>query len=147
MLRRATIDDLNRLFEWRTEKTAKAGSLSTEDITWEDHVQWLSERLILMHNESIWIAEDEDGSPYGSGRIMITDDGIGLISVVVDQLCRSRGLGTKLIGLLVEKICKMNRVPVARIVRANHSSRRAFESAGFQEVDSASDAYIEMRWR
>ena len=147
MLRRATIEDLNRLFEWRTEKTAKAVSLSSENIQWEDHVQWLSERLILTHNESIWIAEDEDGSPYGSGRIMITDDGIGLISVVIDPRHRSRGLGTELIGSLVEKIRRMNRVPVARILRENKSSRRAFESAGFQEVESASDSYIEMQWK
>jgi len=146
MLRRATIEDLNRLFEWRTEKTAKAVSLSTGAIEWEDHVQWLSERLILTHNESIWIAEDEDGSPYGSGRIMITDDGIGLISVVIDPAHRSRGLGTELIGSLVEKIRRMNRVPVARILRENKPSRRAFEAAGFQEVDSASDSYIEMQW-
>lgn len=146
-LRRAAIEDVRLLYDWRNDKEVRLKSLNTNPLNWDEHVGWFTERLVLTHNETIWIAEDDDGSPYGSGRILLTDDGLGTISVVIAPERRGHGLGRQLIVLLADKIRQMKVVPVARIVRGNVASLKAFTASGFRVYDDDPERdYVEMRW-
>jgi UDP-2,4-diacetamido-2,4,6-trideoxy-beta-L-altropyranose hydrolase len=146
-LRRAAIEDVRLLYDWRNDTEVRLKSLNTKPLDWDEHVDWLTQRLVLTHNETIWIVEDSNDDPYGSGRILLTDDGLGMISVVIAPDKRGQGLGRQLIVLLADKIRQMKMVPVARIVRGNVASLKAFTSSGFRvyEDDPERD-YVEMRW-
>lgn len=129
-LRRATINDADVVLEWRNESATRRASFSDRSITRDEHLAWFSERLVLTHDESIWMVE-RDGAVVGNGRICIENDNRAAVSIVIDPELRGQGIGTAAIRLLSDKIIRMKRTPVAYIRPDNTQSMRAFCSAGF----------------
>lgn len=66
-IRPATIDDAQRLFDWRNDALTRAMSKTTDPVAWDDHVGWLSRRL-SRENPGLFIAE-VDGVAVGTFRI------------------------------------------------------------------------------
>lgn len=130
-LRRATIDDASKLFEWRNDPEVRAVSESPQAITMKTHVKWLSERLSFTHPESVWMVNNSEGIPIGSARVEVVGSRFAAASLVIDKSFRNKGFGRAVIKTLKEKIESMNRVALARVHVKNLTSLRAFIANGF----------------
>jgi RimJ/RimL family protein N-acetyltransferase len=134
-LRPATLDDARVVFDWRNDSDAQANSFSTEEFSFDHHVNWMKPRLDEFHPESIYIAEVKGQStgklwPIGYGRVKFTIS-TGMISLVVSRAFRSKGYGQQIIKGLTDITTHAGRVPLATIKKDNVASRRAFEAVGF----------------
>jgi RimJ/RimL family protein N-acetyltransferase len=135
-LRRATSTDSQMVFGWRNEEEARAASRSSSAVQWDDHVSWFTERLALLHRESLWIILS-DGTPVGSARInRYEDDDRAEISIVLAPEHRNHGLGREAISLLATTARTMGCIPVAFVRPENRRSVNTFLAAGFDFVDT-----------
>lgn len=66
-IRPATMDDAQRLFDWRNDPLTRAMSRNGEPIGWAEHVAWLEWTLAEPARAQLWIAL-LDGVPAGTGR-------------------------------------------------------------------------------
>ena len=71
-LRPATIEDAQRLFEWRNDPQTRAQSLQQQPVAWESHLAWLQASL-RNPNRQLYIAEpirrQEQGQPLILGTV------------------------------------------------------------------------------
>jgi len=121
-LRKATMDDARRLFDWRNDPVTRAASVNRDPVTWEDHVAWLEASLTNPLRE-ILIAED--GVPLGTVRL--DKDLRTEVSITLSPAARGHGQAAPLIALATETKGPF----VARIRPDNPASRKAFQKAGF----------------
>lgn len=133
-LRPAVDEDAPLLFDWANEKEVRRNRLSgSEPLEWLGHCEWLRRRIDRLEPEDVFIAIYGDDCPVGVGRILMRpENNDGLISVLVDAGARRSGVGYQIIKLLVSKIKKAGRVPVARVLTSNVSSQLLFAGCGFQ---------------
>jgi UDP-2,4-diacetamido-2,4,6-trideoxy-beta-L-altropyranose hydrolase len=134
-LRRAASDDSRLLWEWANDPTVRSSSFSPSPIPWETHEAWFAEKL-RQEKCLILIAEDEQGSPVGQIRFDTRPDGACEVDVSVAPAKRGKGLGEALIRRGVQIVLREKRcLGVHAFVKAeNQASRRAFESAGFENL-------------
>ena len=130
-LRLAERDDAERLFEWRNDSTTRLNSISSEPVSWPDHVAWL-EQSLSMPERALYVAE-VDGEPIGTVRLDLAD--VAIISITVAPEHRGRGLAVPMIEAGCDKVQDMS--VVAEIRPSNVASIRAFERAGFVPDGSA----------
>jgi RimJ/RimL family protein N-acetyltransferase len=121
--RPATVSDARRLFEWRNDHLTREMSRSTELVGWDEHFQWLKDRL-ARNKPDLYIAQIGDG-PIGSFRI----DG-DRISYVIAPDCRGRGYAIMLLKLVRKDFGEKQ----AEIFRRNGASIKAAEQSGHQIV-------------
>jgi L-amino acid N-acyltransferase YncA len=132
-LRRATLDDGPFLRELRNDPVARAAFLSSEAVTVEAHLTWLSARLrdpaVLL-----FIAEAGTG-PVGQVRLDFDAAAGGAeVSVTVAPSMRGRGIGRRMVELAcVEATAHGATRVVAHVRPENVASRRTFAAAGFRE--------------
>jgi RimJ/RimL family protein N-acetyltransferase len=140
-LREATKQDLTLLFRWANDSAVRLSSLSPEPIDWEDHIAWLTKKL-LDPSCHIFIASNTAGDPVGQIRFDLQDNGSAAIDVHIAQESRGQGYGT---SLIVEGTDRLFCTTDIRIVHAyqrpdNTASVRVFEKAGF-----SSEGEIELK--
>jgi RimJ/RimL family protein N-acetyltransferase len=134
-LRRAKPTDSEMMFRWRNDPDTRASSRSTRAVGWDEHSSWFTERLALLHQESLWIILNY-GTPVGSARInQYEGDDRAEISIVLAPEHRNHGLGRDAIAQLADTVRTMGRVPVAFVRPENRRSVNTFLSAGFDFVD------------
>lgn len=128
--RPATVEDARLLLDWRNDPTTRSVSRSTEEITWETHVAWLTS-VLADPERSLHVVED-DGRAIGTVR----GDHLGGIdwevSITVAPELRGRGRGGSVLSageraLLSSRPTRL----IATIHDENTSSRRLFENAGY----------------
>jgi UDP-2,4-diacetamido-2,4,6-trideoxy-beta-L-altropyranose hydrolase len=133
--RHATADDSRLLWEWANDPAVRSVSFSPSPIPWETHEAWFAEKL-RPEKCLILIAEDQEGSPLGQIRFDTRPDGACEVDVSVAPSKRGMGLGEALIRRGVQIVLREKRcLGVHAFVKAeNQASRRAFESAGFENL-------------
>jgi RimJ/RimL family protein N-acetyltransferase len=130
-LRPAVIEDAELLLAWRNDRVTRAASRNQREVTWEEHITWLT-RVLADETIALWVAE-HDGAPAGQLRF----DGLGgaevEITISLDRERRGQGLGPAVILAGVDWLAE--RQPdvtvVAEIRPENAASRAAFARAGF----------------
>ena len=135
-LRKASLDDAQLILDWRNDPEVRAVSFQSEIIPLASHKQWMQRRLEDGRTR-ILIAEDEHNSPVGQIRFDISDDeSTALISIVVDQANRGRGVGRLLIDDATELLFDSSNVQtvIAQIKPGNTASERAFRATGYQAM-------------
>ena len=135
LLREATKEDCTLLFRWANDPEVRLTSLSPEPIDWDDHVVWLTKKLIDPSCH-IFIASNTEGVPVGQIRFDVQQDGSAAIDVHIAGESRGRGYGT---SLIVEALDRLFCSTDIRIVHAyqrpeNTASIRVFEKAGFRSA-------------
>lgn len=140
LLRRATIEDATKVFEWRNDPEVRSVSEFKKIITERIHLKWFAERLPMTHPESIWMItqlsdiDDDNGKSIGTARIKLEGRRYARISIVVAPEYRGRGLGRQVIKQLRSKIENMKRIAVASVQVGNIPSLRAFMASGFHII-------------
>lgn len=119
-IRPANFDDAQRLFEWRNDALTRAMSKTTDPVTWDGHVGWLSRRL-AGENHGLFIAE-VDGAPVGTCRI----DGEHISYTIApehrgnDYAYKMLVLVAKEFGVLKAEIKAENAASISAAKRAGH---------------------------
>lgn len=110
-LRRVREEDSRLLWEWANDQEVRSNSFSQKTITWEEHIQWLNEKL-RDPNCLFFVALDKEERPIGQARFDLN------ASEAVREVFHSG---------LVQTVS-------AFIKPANMKSVNAFERAGFRKV-------------
>lgn len=72
ILRPATIDDAQILFDWTNDPVTRAGSFSTKPVQWDEHLGWLT-KVLENANRHLYIVMGNTifGMPVGMLRLDI----------------------------------------------------------------------------
>ncbi len=136
--RKANPGDVETLWRWRNDPEVRSVSLDETRIPFESHQRWMNRRLDDP-NTILWVWEDFDGRPVGLVRFELREENpaSALISIIVDQTRRGRGLGAVLIVAACDKLTEGSAIEqiVAQIKPGNAPSERAFRAAGFQLIE------------
>lgn len=130
-LRPATLDDADRLLEWRNDPETVEASLTGRKVEPDEHRAWL-ELVLAEPGERLYVIE-EDGRAVGQVRLQRHPEGeeeevhIGLAGEA-----RGQGLGRAALELAWREAG--TRSLVARVLAGNERSLRAFAAADFREL-------------
>ena len=132
VLRRAADDDWDMLFGLANDPVARANSIQTQAIAFDDHVEWF-EAALGNPAHHLLIAE-LDGRAVGMVRLDITDDDPETAVISINLVPRLRGMGLGKIALkaATEAAPAMGLQRIIAYIRPeNQRSVRAFSGAGF----------------
>ncbi len=145
IIRHAVINDAKLLYGQANDKEVRLSSFNSDPISWEEHLQWLSQKL-KDENSWIFIAENQIGDPIGQVRFDKKDD-LFEISYSLDKRFRGLGLGKTLLKIGLKTIQTEIHEPVmmqGSIKNDNISSKISFENCGFtplkNELDISTDS-------
>jgi UDP-2,4-diacetamido-2,4,6-trideoxy-beta-L-altropyranose hydrolase len=133
-LRNAETEDARLLHDWANDPEVRSMAFASDPIEWEEHKRWFEKRL-RDPNTQIYVAV-QDSEPVGQIRFDVVSDSAAEVDVHTKPGLRGKGLGTQIISLGVTHFFTKSSVQTihAIIKPENAKSRRAFEKAGFKEV-------------
>jgi spore coat polysaccharide biosynthesis protein SpsF len=137
-LRPATINDAARVLAWRNDAEAVRWSTRSGGVDRAEHERWFA--AILDDPGYRMMIAEFDGDAIGSVRVDV-NDGIGVVSIVIDPEWRGRGYGRAVLHALEDELaadCQVRGLE-AVVHPGNERSLRAFEANGFAEVAAARD--------
>lgn len=128
-LRRASMDDIDILLEWRNDPLTRAASHYTNEVTREEHENWLKATLVNPHRQ-LYIAEEENGIPVGTVRTDFDpSDNSYELSWTVSPKARQRRIGKRMVALLANQI----KSSIKAEIKVEHvASARIAESTGMK---------------
>jgi len=142
-LRKATFDDEDRLFMWATDTETRRQSVNQGPITFDDHHQWMMERLCDSHSH-VFIARADfddigtmmlDSRPNVLSKSSSCNRGMSRharVSITVAPIHRGRGYAAPMLTALCNKARALHiRTLEAVVKRDNGPSLSAFRSCGF----------------
>lgn len=134
-LRPVSVADGDLLLAWANDSVTRANSFRSQQITPEEHRQWLEARC---QDPScwMWLAETPGGTPLGVIRFETQADGCVLVSFTVAPEWRGIGLGAPLLNAACQRLAAIvGTVRLVAMVRPeNLSSLTVFTRAGFREI-------------
>ncbi|MDG1873860.1 MAG: UDP-2,4-diacetamido-2,4,6-trideoxy-beta-L-altropyranose hydrolase [Mariniblastus sp.] len=128
--------DAELMLGWRNDPEVRSVSFRNDSIAISAHRKWLDQRL-RDPATTIWISEDERGNPVGQIRLETSKDcSTAVVSIIVDQSLRGRGIGKTMIMRAAEEFFSKTTVRqiVAQIRPGNVASEKAFRTAGFTPI-------------
>lgn len=128
--RQANLGDASLLFAWANDETVRAKSKNTDLITWQEHLEWFSDKL-LQNKSRVFIYFNHIHA-VGNLRLDLINKE-DKISYLVDKAYRGRGFGDAIIKDAMEK---SQRNLIADVKIENAASNKIFEKNGFNLVGS-----------
>lgn len=133
VFRSAELADAEQLFRWRNDPATRAASLEGGEVTWEDHMAWLT-RSLASENRRLLVAE-LDGEPVGTIRFD-RQEAEWAMSWTVAPERRGQGLGGRMVRAAAENFG----APLTAVVLLdNVASRKIAAAAGFVQVEVTAD--------
>jgi UDP-2,4-diacetamido-2,4,6-trideoxy-beta-L-altropyranose hydrolase len=136
-LRRATVNDINIVYNWRNHPNIRSVSANSEVISFEDHSEWFK-KAITTPNRHVLIAQKDDGNLVG----MIRFDEYGSeaeISIYTAPDLTSQGIGSKILRAGERWVFENRKIITgfrAKVLGENKASHRLFQKLGYQNCDS-----------
>lgn len=143
MLRKATKENSQRLFDWRNDEDTRQQSLNTALINRPTHEKWLAKTL-ANPDRQLFIFE-ENSQPAGTCRIdREMEDGreVFELSWTIAPEQRGKGLGKKMLGELLALETLQGELVKAVIKSDNLASVKMVEKFGFHFERNEKDADI-----
>lgn len=135
------MDDAQVLFAWVNDPDLRRASLTTEPISWEDHLAWLGPKLAGEH--SLFLMGMEGDVPIGTTRFDMTGS-TATISISVAKEFRGHGYGKRLLESstsLALGIWSLDRLQ-AYVKVDNQASISLFEGFGFVKESEANGVVL-----
>jgi RimJ/RimL family protein N-acetyltransferase len=134
-LRKATIEDVEKYFNWVNDPVVREQSYDSSIIDLESHKRWFDSAL-KDDTFFMYIGQNEIGEDIGQVRIQKQEEknnNEALVSISIDSNHRGKGYAKEILMLSTDFFLKFNRgfLINAYIKEANLSSKFAFEKAGF----------------
>jgi UDP-2,4-diacetamido-2,4,6-trideoxy-beta-L-altropyranose hydrolase len=133
-IRTAREDDCQQLWKWANDPDVRAVSFSSEQILWEQHIEWFRSKL----NNSACVLQIATCGEIPAGQIRYDLDGDqAVVSISLDREFRGKGYGSLLIWRSAQALFDTTTVTTihAYVKQANEISVRAFEKAGYRNVE------------
>ena len=130
-LREATLDDSGTLLNWANDPEVRENSFNTEEIAYDNHCSWFSEKL--SSSDCVIFICEKDQTPVGQIRVDI-ESNTGQISFSIGVEFRGQGMGTQMLLSLPEALRNAGLTPeilTGKVKPQNKASCRAFEKAGY----------------
>ena len=93
--RPAGMDDARLLWEWRNDPTTRAGSRSSAEVTWDEHVGWLT--ASLARSDRVLLVVEDALVPVGTVRWDLEGKGEWEVSITVAPERRGQSLARPLL--------------------------------------------------
>jgi len=133
-IRLANESDVNKTFEWATDKVIRAYSFSKSQISLNEHSNWFLKKIKM--DSCYYFIASVGHKDAGSIRFDLKDDS-AVISYLLDSGFHNQGLGIVLLKKGLMALVQMNDVRVKEIVGyvipENIPSVKAFERLGFEK--------------
>ncbi|MDO9551544.1 GNAT family N-acetyltransferase [Rhodonellum sp.] len=134
-LRDVSTDDLDLTFQWANNPDTRKHSINKDYISKERHDFWFESKLTDV--QCIYQILMEGNTAVGSIRVDLKD-GDGIISYLIDPNQYQKGLGKKIVELILDYI-KLNFPKVKKLIgfvdHENIASKKIFEKLGFQLIN------------
>ncbi len=135
MLRPVEFEDADLLFQWQTDPETRRYFRNPANMTFEDHIEWLSRRLD--DDDTIFHVISVLNTPVGSVRLDKTSDEYSEllsyeISIVVAPQHHGKGYGRITLALIREMLPHV--CFKAEVNENNQASVALFCSAGYEEI-------------
>ena len=127
LIKRATMEDARRLFEWRNDEQTRKQSRNPAPVSWDGHVQWLEKSL--KNPKRILCIAEVDGNAIGTMRADERDDGYTEISYTIAPYVRGKGF-SKLMVLKFVKEYLAGRAIAAHIKKGHAPSESVTKALG-----------------
>ena len=143
LVRQAELKDETLLLEWANDVTTRRNSFSPESITAATHRIWFRSRLRNLDGCRLYIVETTDGLPVGQARFERREQDWE-VHYALAPVFRGRGLGRVLLEMALQRLrADMRGVLIfGKVKYSNNSSRKVFESLGFESQNSADEDAI-----
>lgn len=131
-IRYATMDDMDKLFEWRNEENVRKNSFNQEEVLYDEHYDWIK-KVLNDPNQKIYIV-CSNGVDIGMLRVSVVDN-CAEIGYSIDVEQRGHGYGTKSLEMVKEQVKKdfpFVTALIGRVKLDNEISKRAFEKAQYR---------------
>lgn len=148
-LRKATMEDMDLLYEWANEEEVRKNAFHTEKISYDTHKRWLENILkdttVLQY---IMVQKNNEGKEIkeiGQIRLEIKE-GSAIISYSIAKSIRKQGFGVRIIELAENELKKTNREVFSLIGKVKYNnavSRKVFEKCGYSEC--LKENYVEYK--
>jgi spore coat polysaccharide biosynthesis predicted glycosyltransferase SpsG len=144
--RPAGMDDARLLWQWRNDPTTRAGSRSSAEVTWDEHVGWLT--ASLARSDRVLLVVEQALVPVGTVRWDLEGKGEWEVSVTVAPERRGQSLARPLLHAGEMALSKGTEVTayLAVVHVDNAASVRLFESSSYVP-DLPPDPRAFMRYR
>lgn len=147
------LDDFLELINSLVEEGANI--IRNQKVTRDEEVEWLARYLTNVEKgRVIGIVVEVDGKAVGNSEVAKgsgSESHVGLLGISIARDYRNLGIGTKLIGLLIEESRKAGlKLIVLDVVDRNERARHVYEKAGFKiagvipKMSSTRDGYFGM---
>jgi RimJ/RimL family protein N-acetyltransferase len=148
VLRRAGVEDSEAIWGWRNDPAARAVSVHTGEVPWEDHVRWFAS--VLTDPDRYLLVGEVGGALVGVVRFdRLTADSAARweVSINLAPDARGHGLAVPLLDAGREWLAaREGDVSVLALVRAdNAASQRTFRGAGYAE-ESSTEGWTTLVW-
>ena len=133
LLREATREDCDLLFEWANDPIVRENSFCKHSIGYEEHVKWFC--CILNNKEQKLYILEKEGCPIGQVRVRSIDN-TATISYSISPTNRGNGYGKLMIELLKRRMVQEYpniKTLVAEVKKDNIASKKVFKGNGFKE--------------
>lgn len=127
--RHASITDAHMLFEWRNDPDTRRMSRSTDEVSWDEHIHWITR--VLDDASRILLIIEHDGRPVGTVR---WDHRSGIdweVSIALSPSARGQGLSFGVLAAGESGLPSGVHRLVAAVNVENTASRRLFERSGY----------------
>lgn len=133
--RMATLSDADLLLTWRNNLRVREFSTRLDLIPIEEHLKWLTNRLQRVPLEPFLLFEASN-KEIGMSRLdrILESTERYEISILVDPLQHSKGLGTRILKMTCEYFFSLypDSTIIAKVHNRNIASLKLFSNAGFQ---------------
>ena len=131
-LRQATEADMKLLFDWANDSEVRANSFNTKTISWEEHCNWLKDRLLSP--EAMLYILLVDNVPAGQVRLEKYSN-VWRISYSIAKTYRGHGYGKAMLAMMENWLIEhgLNLELRAEVKADNNSSRHIFMGLGYHE--------------
>jgi len=131
-------EDMRDIWEWRNHPDIRKNFFNTAVVPWDEHQRWF-ERKISDSRCRIYIARRGE-EKVGVIRFEAEGDG-AQVSVHLNPACMGQGLGSRVIRAGTEQFLKeIGAITViARIIKGNLASVKAFAKAGYRRFSEDKD--------
>ena len=138
----AVDEDMRDIWEWRNHPDIRRCFFNTVPVSWEEHQQWFHQKVSDPLSR-IYVARSAEGAKIGVIRFEPEGDG-AQVSVHLNPAFLGHGLGAGVIRAGTERFqtdVRPQRV-VAKIIKGNAASMKAFAKAGYQCFSEEGDALL-----
>lgn len=141
-LRKAIEEDAALLYEWANDVECRKNSFHSDQIKWEEHVEWFNKQL-SDSSVFLFVLVDE-GHNIGQIRLNQKENGY-VISYSIAKPYRLRGYGKQILMLAENYLYEIQKDTIlyAHVKKDNVASQLLFESLGYDKHESENDIEYE----